>query len=67
MSKAQTPALGASIVRSEIKAKIKRMKVEFRTAQNNMISALDKLDQFIDSSAERSQARPGGLGKKKKS
>ena len=67
MAKAQTPALGASIVRQEIKAKLKRMRGKFVTARTGMIQAIDELDQFVDSMAERSQARPGGLGRKKRS
>lgn len=66
MAKAQTPALGASIVRGEVKAKIKRMKREFQFAVKLALQQLDDLETFVDNMAERSQARPGGLGRKKR-
>lgn len=66
MGKAQTPALGASIVRSEIRAKIARMKNKFDKATGTLYEHLAELDEFVFDMAERSQKRPGGLGRKRK-
>jgi len=66
MGKAQTPNLGASMVRAEIRAKIGRLQDKLDKRVEGVQDALSEIDHFIATMAERAQARPGGLGRKKK-